>query len=117
LRKIGDGLAHLPAALLALGRGGYGVAHAFTPTDALAAIAWARRSGRPAVFTCMDAPERETIAARRLRLATWRRAVGQTSAVLAASEETAEGLRRWFAVDAPVVDPGDAEANVAAYRR
>jgi hypothetical protein len=117
LRKIGDHLGHLPAALLALRRGGHEVAHAFTPSDALAAIAWSRRSGRPALFTCTDPPRRETIAGRRLRLATWRRAVHQSAAVLAGSEEVAAGLERWLAADAQVLDPGDAEAHVEAYLR
>ena len=117
LRKIGDHLGHLPAALMALRRGGYQVAHAFTPSDALAAIAWSRRSGRPALFTCTDPPRRESIAGRRLRLATWRRAVHQSSAVLAASEEVAAGLECWLAADAPVLDPADAKAHVDAYLR
>lgn len=117
LRKIGDQLSHVPAAWLALGRGRFEVAHAFTPSDALAAIAWARWARKPTVLTCMEPPRREQLAARRLRLQTWRRAVEQTDAVLAADEEVGRALRRWMAVEAPVVDPVEAEAQSAVYRR
>jgi Glycosyltransferase Family 4 len=116
-RKIGDELAHLPAAWLALRRHDPAVANAFTPSDALAAIAWSRRKGRPAVFTCMEAPRRESLATRRLRLATWTRALEWSSAVLAVDEAVAAGLREWMAVEAPVVDLGDVDAHLRLYSR
>ena len=114
-RKIGDGLAHLPAALRSLGAGHFEVAHALTPTDALAATAWARRTARPAVFTCVDTPRREDLAARRLRLATWQRAVEASDAVIAPDDEVARALRRWLAVDASVLAARDGEGHLAMY--
>jgi hypothetical protein len=97
-------LTHVPGLALALRRGGHHVVHAFTAPDALAA----RWSGPPVVFTCVEALGRETVADRRLRLALLRAAVEDSAAVTAADEAAAEGLRRWMAVDAPVVPAGDA---------
>jgi hypothetical protein len=114
LRKIGDDLAVLPAALRALTTGGFDAAHAFAPELACAAAVWSRRSGRPAVFTPTVPPRRETLAARRLRLAAWRRALAGC-AVAAPTDEVRDALRRWLAVDAPVVAPGDAAGHVALY--
>jgi hypothetical protein len=114
LRKIGDDLAVLPAALRALASGRFDAAHAFAPELACAAAVWSRRSGRPAVFTPADPPRRETVAARRLRLATWRRALAGC-AVAAPTEEVRDALRRWFAIDAPLVAPADADGNLALY--
>lgn len=114
LRKIGDELERFPGALLALHEGGFDAAHALSPTLACAAIVWARRTGRPAALTVLEPPRRDTLAARRLRLATWRRAVGH-GRVAAATPEAAAALRRWLAVDAPVVAPGDAAGNLALY--
>lgn len=116
LRKIGDGLEYLPAALVALARHGFDVAHAFTPSDALAAIAWARVTRVPAVLTCLEPLARETLAARRLRLVTLARALEHADGVLAADERVASSLWRWAALDAPVLAPDDIEGHVALYR-
>lgn len=97
-------LTHVPGLALALRRGAHDVVHAFTVPDALAA----RWSGRPVVFTCVEALRRENVADRRLRLALLRAAVEDSAAVTAADEAAAEGLRRWMAVDAAVVAAGDA---------
>ncbi len=97
-------LAHVPLSALALRRGGYDVVHAFTAPDALAA----RWSGRPVVFTCVERLSRASVADRRLRLALLRAAVEDSALVTAADEAAADALRRWMAVDAPVVaDPGE----------
>lgn len=115
-RKIGDHLNHLPFACLALLRGGFDVAHAFTPADALAGLVWARRTARPALFTATEPPRRATIAARRLRLATLRRATEESAAVVAPDAEVADALRRWLAIDASVIAFDDADAHLALYR-
>jgi len=115
-RSIGDGLGHLPHAWFALARGGFEVAHAFAPADALPAVAWARRSHRPVVLTFTTPLSRATIANRRLRLATVERAVQGVDAVLAADEEVRRSLRRLLALEAPVVAPGDAAGHLALYR-
>lgn len=112
LRKIGDRPGRMPAALAALARGRYDVAHAFTPQDA----AVATRCPGPAVFTCPEALTRAVLADRRRRLALWRRAVEGTGAVVAPDPDVAASLRRWLAVQARPIEPGSAEGHLALYR-
>jgi hypothetical protein len=115
LRKIGDRPARMPLALLALARGGYDLAHAFTAQDAAVAALWSRISGRPSVFTVREPLTRGELADRRLRLATLRLALEGVDAVLAPGEGVAESLRRWMAVDPRLVEPESAAAHVALY--
>ncbi len=116
LRGLGDDVAHLPHARVALARGRFDLAHAFGAVDALPAIAWARRSRRPAVLTFVEPLERETIANRRLRLATLERAVHGADVVLAANEEVRSSLRRLLALEASVIAPSDAARHLSLYR-
>jgi hypothetical protein len=114
-RNIGDGLEHVPHAVLALVRGRFDVAHAFRPIDALAAVAWARRAARPSVLTFVEPLRRETIANRRLRRQTLEHAVEGVGAVLAAGDEIRASLRRMLALDVPSLAPGDADGHLAVY--
>jgi hypothetical protein len=114
LRKIGDRPGRIPSAWLALTRGDYDVAHAFTPQDAAAAVLWAR-SGRPAVVSLCEPLERARLADRRLRLALLRVALERSAAVLAPDAAVAASVRRWMAADARVVAPGSAEGHLAVY--
>ncbi len=107
-------LSHVPV-LVARLRAGFDVAHAFTAVDAAAAQAWRRLGGGRVVFTCRETLDRSGVADRRLRLATLSRAVERSDAVAAASEPVRASLLRWLAVDAPVVDPGDAAAQLRLY--
>lgn len=115
-RSIGDGLAHVPHACVALARGHFDLAHAFSPADALPAVVWARRSSRPVVLTFVEPLQRETIGNRRLRLATLEQAIERADLVLAADEGVRTSLRRLLALDAPVVSLSDADGHVALYR-
>lgn len=108
-------LSHAPALVAHLRAGGFDVAHAFTAVDAAAAQAWRRLGGGRVVFTCRETLGRESVADRRLRLAALSRAVERSDAVAAASEPVRASLSRWLAVDAPVVDPGDAAAQLRLY--
>jgi len=116
-RGIDDGLAHVPHALVALARAEFEAAHAFSPVDAIPALAWARRSHRPVLLTFVEPLRRETIASRRLSLATLERAVGGADAVLAADDAVAASLRRLLALEAPILAPSDAPGHLALYRR
>src|SRR5205085_3872258 len=49
---------HGPLSRLALSRGEYDLAHSFCSIDALAANRWARRTGRPSVFSHLGVPDR-----------------------------------------------------------
>ena len=91
------------------------VAHAFSAPDALAATAWRRLTGRPAVFTCAETLGRETLADRRLRLALLRRATEDTDALIAPGEAEHAALQRWLAADATVISSDDARAHVVLY--
>jgi hypothetical protein len=116
-RGIHDGFERVPGAFVALARGRFDVAHAFSPVDALAAVAWARRGRRAAVLTLTEPLRRATIADTRWRLATLERALGGAGAVVAANEEVRESARHLLALDLPVLAPADGAANRALYGR
>jgi Glycosyltransferase Family 4 len=116
LRKIGDRPGHIPSALIALARGGFDVAHAFSAEEATAAVAWSRATRRPAVFTVTRPVERGKLADRRLRLAVVRLAVERSAVVLAPDASVADSVWRWLALRPTVVAPNDADAHVAIYR-
>lgn len=105
-RGFQEHLSHVPFSYMSLVRGTDDVAHAFYPTDAAAALRWARRTGRPAVFSYMGVPQREVLAGRRLRLQLVTAAVRESDAVLALSEAAADAMRRWLGVDPRVIYPG-----------
>lgn len=95
----------------------YDVAHALSPAAARGALAWRRGSGRPVVFTCSEVLDRPTLSDRRLRLDLLASALERSDAVTATTEEGAAALRRWMAVDAPVLAAGDGAAHGALYAR
>jgi hypothetical protein len=115
-RGFASPLTHVPFALAGLMRGAFDVAHAFTPQDAAASLAWRRRSGRPVVFTPAVPPDRSTVADGRLRLRLLEQALREADAITAPDEPTRAAVERWLAVDAPLLAPGDAAAHVALYR-
>jgi hypothetical protein len=102
-------LAHIPVTVASLLAGRYELAHAFTPSDAVAALAWRRRTGRPVVFTCTERLNRANLADGRLRLWLLRRATEEPDAVLAATPVIAASMQRWLALDAPVLDAAGLE--------
>ena len=109
-------LTHLPTTVAALVKGGYDLAQAFSPTDAAAAIAWREIVGRPVIFAPAEPPRRDRVADRRLRLRLLERAVGDSDAAIAPTEECRAGLLRWLAVEAPLLEPADADAHERLYR-
>ena len=116
LRKIGERPGRIPAGALALARGDYDVAHAFSAEDGVAAVTWSRITGRPAVLTLGAPLDRARLADRRLRLAALRLAAERSAAVLAPDEVVADSLWRWLAVRPRVVERGSAEAHELVYR-
>jgi glycosyltransferase involved in cell wall biosynthesis len=105
-RGFQEHLSHTPLSYLTLSTGDDDIAHAFYPTDAAAALRWARRTDRPAVFSYMGVPQREVLAGRRLRLRLIVDAVRESDAVLALSEAAAAGMQRWLGVSPRVIYPG-----------
>jgi len=102
-RGFAQPLAHVPFTYASLFEGRFDLAHAYTPSDAVAALAWRRRTRRAVVFTCTEVLNRANVADGRLRLSTLRRATEEPDAVLAATDEVAASMRRWLAIDAPVL--------------
>lgn len=110
-RGFEDHLTHVPLSYAALRRGADDVAHAVHHADAVAALRWARETGRPAVWTFLGVPDRRALANRRRRLQLVLRALEGADAVVAISEAAARGFRRWLGVDPHVIHPGvDLEA-------
>ena len=108
LRRRGyeDGLTHVPASYLALRRLDPDLAHASHGPDAAAAVRWARRRRRPAVFSFTGIPDRRWLVERRLRLELMLEAVRGSAAVVALSRHAADAFRRWLGVEARVIPPG-----------
>jgi len=115
-RGIAGPLTHLPLTARALMTGHYEIAHAFTPPDALAALAWRSVRKGPVVFTWAGPVSREVLADLRLRLRLVRLATERTDAVVAPTEESRVALRRWLAIDTPTIDAGDAGGHDRLYR-
>jgi glycosyltransferase involved in cell wall biosynthesis len=110
-RRFQDALSHVPLSYAALRAGEDDVAHAFFASDALAAVAWARRTGRPAVFSYMGIPQRDVLTARRRRLQILEHVTTHADAVVVLSGAARDGMWRWLGVEARVVHPGvDLEA-------
>lgn len=118
LRRRGftSGTTAIPWMLRRLHGGGFDLAHALSAPAAHAARLWGRRTRRPVVYTCSEVLDRGTVADRRLRLTLLAGAVEGSDAVTATSEEARAALRRWMAVDARVMAPGDGSGYDELYR-
>jgi glycosyltransferase involved in cell wall biosynthesis len=106
LRNFQNGISHLPLSYRELRRGDDDVAHAFYPTDAVAAVRWGERSGRPVVFSYMGIPRRDALANQRLRLAIHEQATTRADAVTVLSVAARDAMWRWLRVEAEIVAPG-----------
>lgn len=105
-RRIERQLTHLPFSYASLRRHGEDLAHAFYPTDALAATRWARDTGRPAIFSYMGIPQRNVLSTPRLRLRILEQATRSSSAVTVLSRAARDAMWRWLGVEARLVYPG-----------
>jgi glycosyltransferase involved in cell wall biosynthesis len=105
-RLVEDYVTHVPFSYMHLARGDYDIAHAFHGPDALAAVRWSQRTGRPAVFTFLGLPTRRNLVQRRGRLEAVVRAASESDAVVALSQAAAAGFRRELGVEAQVIHPG-----------
>jgi len=106
LRRIERHLSHVPFSYASLVRGDFHVAHSFYPTDALAGVRWARRSGGPAVFSYMGHPSRRVLSSYRLRKSILEQVIGGSDAVIALSQSAREAIWRWLGVESIVIQPG-----------
>ena len=105
-RMVLEYTTHVPFTYASLRTGGDDLAHAFHLTDAAAALRWAERTGRPAVFSYMGLPERRALANRRGKLRMLERAVAGSDAVVVLSHAAAAAMERWLGVRPRVIHPG-----------
>ena len=105
-RLYPDYLTHVPFSYASLRTGAYDIANAFYPTDALAAVRWSERTGRPAVFSYGGLPDRAVLADRRHKLRILERAVRGSAAVVTSSRTAADAMWRWMGVEARPIYPG-----------
>lgn len=105
-RELEDHLTHVPFSYLSLTRGDDDLAHAFYPTDALAAARWSARTCRPAILTFLGVPHRRGLAMRRGRAEILERALAGCAAVTVLSRTAADAMRRWVGAEARVIHPG-----------
>jgi glycosyltransferase involved in cell wall biosynthesis len=99
-------LSHVPLSYAALRLGDYDVSHATYPTDALAAVRWKQRTGRPAVLSYLGIPDRPGLREYRRRLENLQRATRECDAVIALSQYSADAFRDWLGYEARVIEPG-----------
>jgi len=97
----------VPSGVAALRGGSFHVAQAFSPQDATAALLWRRLGGGPVVFSPAEPLRRETMADRRLSLRLLERAIEDSDAVVAPTEESRAALWRWLSLDVPLLEPSD----------
>jgi len=106
LRKVGDHLTHVPFSYRSLLARDTEVAHAFYASDALASVAWARRTGRPSVLSWMGLMAAGWLSYRALRLETISRAVYGSDALVVLSRTARDSVWRWMGVEGRIIYPG-----------
>jgi glycosyltransferase involved in cell wall biosynthesis len=106
LRRMQPNLTHVPLSLAELRRGGFDLAHAFFPTDAIASTRWGAATGRPAVFTITGVMGRENVANVRFRKRILETATRRSDAVVTISQAARDAVWRWLAVEPRVIYPG-----------
>jgi glycosyltransferase involved in cell wall biosynthesis len=106
VRGIGEHLTHVPFSLRSLRTSHPDLAHAFHASDALASVAWARRTGRPSVLSWMGLMSAGWLSHRALRLETVTRAVHGSDALVVLSRTARDSVWRWMGVEGRIVYPG-----------
>lgn len=99
-------LTHVPLSYLALRLDGYELAHAVHPPDALAAVRWKRRTGRPAILSYLGIPDRKGLTEYRRRADLLVAAGSGCDAVIALSRYAAQAFDDWLGIEARVIPPG-----------
>jgi glycosyltransferase involved in cell wall biosynthesis len=106
LRRFQPHLTHVPLSYRELQRGRFDLAHAFFPTDALAATRWGAAAGRPSVFTLTGIMGRENVSNYRFRKQVLENATRRSDVVLTISRAARDAVWRWLAVEPRVIYPG-----------
>ncbi|MDQ3728723.1 MAG: glycosyltransferase family 4 protein [Actinomycetota bacterium] len=113
LRWYEDHLDSLPAAMLALLRGRFDVAHAFHPAYAWGAAKAKRLGGPPFVFSFHGIPERAYLVQRRYRLEMMKTGISGADRVTVLSTAAAIPFRRYLLVEPEVLPGGVVGADFA----
>lgn len=98
-------ITHVPLSYAALRARRYDLVHAVYPNDALAAVRWRERTGRPAVLTYLGIPSGAWLDERRRRQVL-SSAVRRCDAVVALSRCAAQAFDDELGYQAPVIYPG-----------
>lgn len=99
--RFDDYWTHVPALLRELRRCDDDIAHAFYPTDGVAAGRWSRRTGRPSILSVTGIPNPHV----RVRFDAVPRAARSVSAVTALSRWARDGLWWRYGIEARVLYP------------
>jgi glycosyltransferase involved in cell wall biosynthesis len=101
-RRFDDYWTHVPFTYASLRRGDFDLAHAFYPTDALAAALWSRRTGRPTLFSVMGIPNPLI----KIRFDAQPRAARRSDVVTVDSRAVADAFFYRWGIETRVVYPG-----------
>jgi glycosyltransferase involved in cell wall biosynthesis len=104
-RMLEDHLTHVPFSYAVLRAMRPDVAHAWFPTDALAAARYGRLAGRPSLLSYMGVPDHRGLVWLRGRLEITRRALAGCDEVVALSRYAAREFERWLGYEARVIYP------------
>lgn len=113
MRWYEDHLDSLPAAMLALLRGRFDVAHAFHPAYAWGAAKAKRLGGPPFAFSFHGIPERAYLVQRRYRLEMMKMAISEVDRVTVLSTAAALPFRRYLLIEPEVLPGGVVGADFA----
>ena len=105
-RRWEEYVTHWPLSYAVLRAGGADVAHAMHGPDAMAAVRYKRKTGRPAIFSFMGVPDHDGLYWFRKRLDFVLHALKHCDVVVALSEAAAEGFRYWLGYEPRVIRPG-----------
>ncbi len=105
-RMLEEYLTHLPFSYAALRTGGAEIAHTMHPPDAVMALRWKARTGKPVIFSFMGMPDHDGMFERRRRLDFVTRALAGCDAVVVLSEAARDGFEHWFGYEARLISPG-----------
>jgi phosphatidyl-myo-inositol alpha-mannosyltransferase len=105
-RNVEAALSHVPLSYRSLRRGDDDIAHATYFTDALAAVRWRERTGRPALYSYMGIPQRNVVSNKRLRMRILERVTTGVDSVVVLTRAARDGMWRWLGVEAEIISPG-----------
>ncbi len=105
-RMIEEYTSHTRFSLLALRLGDAQIAQAMHGPDAVAALKWKRRTGKPVIYSFMGVPDHDGMFERRHRLDYVNAALAGCDVVTVLSRAAQDAFQRWFGHEARLIYPG-----------